>query len=104
MGRVGADLGYNFQSGSTLVRPVLRAAYMYDFVGDQVETTSTFVGDTSGTAFKTKNASPEKNAYDIGASINFVRASNVTLSADYDYLGKSDLSSHSGVIRARLNF
>ena len=100
--RVGTDFGYDMHSGGTLIRPVLRAGYSYDLIGDQFETTSNFTG--GGAAFKTRDASPERNAWDLGASLNIVSRQNLTLSADYDYLGKSGYDSQSGVLRARYNF
>jgi len=102
IGRIGADFGYDFQTASALIRPVVRAGYSYDFVGDQVSTTSTFTG--GGAAFTSKDASPERNAFDVGASLNVVRTDNVTFSADYDFQAKSGYDSNSGVLRARFNF
>ena len=102
LGRIGADLGYDIQRSTMLIRPVIRAGYSYDFIGDNTATTSSFTG--AGATFNTKNASPERNSWDVGASLNLVTASNMTLSADYDYMAKSDYDSHTGVLRARFNF
>lgn len=102
IGRIGADVGYSWNYGSMLVRPVVRAAYMYDFVGDQLDTTSQFTG--GGATFKVKDASPERSSFDVGASLNIARTDNISFSADYDYQGRSDYSAHSGMLRARYNF
>ena len=102
VGRLGADLGYSFNYNSMLVRPVLRAAFLYDFVGDQQSTTAQFTG--GGATFKVKDASPARASYNLGASLNVARTDNITFSADYDFQGKSDYTSHSGVLRARYSF
>ncbi len=102
IGRIGADLGYSFNYNSMLVRPVLRAAFLYDFVGDQQSTTAQFTG--GGATFKVKDASPARSSFNLGASLNVARTDNITFSADYDFQGKSDYTSHSGVLRARYSF
>jgi len=102
IGRIGADVGRDFAVRSVTLRPVLRAAYMYDFIGDQVSTNSTFTG--GGATFRTRDASPEQSAYNLGASLNVANASNVSLSLDYDYLAKSGYDAHSGMVRARYSF
>jgi len=102
IGRIGTDIGYTMQSGSMSIRPVIRAGYMYDFIGDQASTTALFTG--GGASFNVKNASPARNAYDVGASLNLGTSNNVKISADYDYSAKSGYDSQSGVLRARLNF
>ncbi len=102
IGKIGADVGYSFNYGSTLVRPVVRAAYLYDFVGDQLDTTSQFTG--GGATFKVRDASPERSSFDLGASLNLAQTNNVSFSADYDFQAKTDYTAHSGMLRARYNF
>ena len=104
LGRVGADIGHDFHEGTTLVRPVLHVGYSYDFIGDKSSTTSTFTGDTTGTVFTTKDASPARGIFDAGASLNIVRTDNLSFTADYTYEAKSGYDSNSGMLRARYNF
>lgn len=101
-GRIGADLAKDFTSNGMVIRPSVRAAYLYDFIGDQADTTALFTG--GGAAFRVQDADPARNSFDLGASLNLVSTGNITLSADYDYLTKSDYSSHSGMLRARYGF
>ncbi len=101
-GRIGFDVAKDFTSGSMVVRPVLRAAYLYDFIGDQASTNALFTG--GGGTFRVSDASPERSSFNVGASLNLMTTKNVTLSADYDYLVKSDYDSHSGMLRARFGF
>ena len=102
IGRIGVDLGHNYTYNTMLIRPVVRAAYLYDFIGDQQDTTSQFTA--GGATFKVKDASPARSAFDLGASLNVARTDNISFSADYDFEAKSQYTSHSGVLRARYNF
>ena len=102
IGRIGVDLGHNYTYNTMLIRPVVRAAYLYDFIGDQQDTTSQFTG--GGATFKVKDASPARSSFDLGASLNVARTDNISFSADYDFEAKSQYTSHSGVLRARYNF
>ena len=101
-GRVGLDVAKDFSNNGMIIRPTIRAAYLYDFIGDQADTTALFTG--GGAAFRVSDADPERSSFNVGASLNIMTTANVTLSADYDYLVKSDYDSHSGMLRARFGF
>lgn len=101
-GRVGFDVAKDFNSNGMIVRPTVRAAYLYDFIGDEASTNALFTG--GGGTFRVQDASPARSSFNVGASLNVVTTKNVTLSADYDYLAKSDYDSHSGMLRARFGF
>ncbi len=100
--RAGVNLGYNVKQNGNIIRPELRVAYLYDFVGDNQASTSTFTG--GGATFATQGSSPTKGSYNVGAGLNVVTTENVTFTADYDYNANSDYKAHSGVLRARYAF
>jgi outer membrane autotransporter protein len=101
-GRVGFDVAKDFANNGMVIRPVIRAAYLYDFIGDEASTNALFTG--GGAAFRVSDASPARSSFNVGASLNLITTKNVTLSADYDYLTKQDYDSHSGMLRARFGF
>jgi len=101
-GRIGVDLAKDFNSGSTVIRPTVRAAYLYDFIGDEASTNALFTG--GGAAFRVSDADPERSSFNAGASLNVMTTGNITLSADYDYLARNNFDAHSGMLRARFGF
>ncbi|NBO17857.1 MAG: autotransporter domain-containing protein [Proteobacteria bacterium] len=101
-GRVGFDLAKEFESSGMIIRPTVRAAYLYDFLAEEAETTALFTG--GGASFRVTDARPERNSFNLGASLNVMTTKSVTLSADYDYVGRSNYDAHSGMLRARFGF
>jgi len=74
--------------------PEVHARWMYDFIGDEAATTSTFTG--GGSSFSTRGADPAQHSYNAGAGITFFATENITLSGVYDFEGKEDYTSHTG--------
>lgn len=101
-GRVGFDLAKEFESSGMIIRPTVRAAYLYDFLAEEAETTALFTG--GGASFRVTDARPERSSFNLGASLNVMTTQSVTLSADYDYVGRSNYDAHSGMLRARFGF
>lgn len=102
---VGVDAKWHIQNqdGSKL-EPVVSVGYSYDVIGDEVETTSSFVGAAGSGTFATQGADAEEGTFNIGAGVNFYSNTNWQLTADYDYEVKSDYDAHSGVVRAGYRF
>lgn len=98
---VKASWQYQNADGSEVV-PELRAAYRYDLVGDQIQTTSNFIG--GGNAFTVEGADPAQHTFNLGAGVTYYSTDNWELTASYDFETKADYDSHSGILRAGYKF
>ncbi len=100
---VGLDASWMHQnSDGSYVKPVLKAGYRYDVIGDNVETTSSFTG--GGAAFKTEGFDPARSKFNAGAGLTYYTTTNWELSANYDFEVKADYAAHSGFLRAGYKF
>jgi len=99
---LGVKLAYPlFWDAGTFV-PEVHAKWLYDFIGDEMQTSSIFTG--GGPAFTTTGAEPEQHSLNAGASITFYSKGNVSVSANYDAEIKDDFTSHSGFGTVRIHF
>lgn len=100
---VGVDAAWDIKNANgSSVKPVLSAGARYDLVGDEVDTTSSFVG--GGAAFDTQGMEPGRATLNLGAGVGYYTTDNWELSAEYDYEYKSDYDGHSGQVRAAYHF
>lgn len=100
---VGVDASWLHQNmDGSYLKPALHAAYRYDLIGDNVETTSTFAG--GGAAFQTNGMDPARSTFNVGAGLSYMATNNWEFSANYDYEFKSDYGAHSGLVRAAYKF
>lgn len=99
----GADVEWNHtgRDGSEYM-PYLRAKYSYDAIGDEVETTSSFLG--GGTAFKSEGADIARHSLGLGTGVNVVTTSGFEFTAGYDAEIKEDFLAHTGMLQARWSF
>ncbi|MCE9508156.1 MAG: autotransporter domain-containing protein, partial [Alphaproteobacteria bacterium] len=86
------------------IKPALHAAYDYEVINDNVEITSSFIGDPGGTTFNTGGPPPARGALNAGLGLTYVAPANWELSAKYDYTYKADYDAHAGVLRATAHF
>lgn len=100
---IGSDIEWNFtgRDGSEYM-PYLRASYSYDLMGDEVETTSTFLA--GGTAFKSEGADIARSSLGLGAGVNVVTTKGFEFTAGYDAEIKEDFLAHTGMLQARWSF
>ncbi len=100
---LGVDASWEFDdnAGGKVV-PEVRVGYRYDLIGDDVETSSRFIGGT--TAFKTDGMDPAQGTLELGAGLKYYTVNNWELSANYDFEAKEDYDSHSGYLRAGYKF
>jgi len=83
--------------------PELRAAYLYDFIGDDFQSTSTFTG--GGAAFDTNGSDVAQQSGSLGIGLTYeAEDGRLLISADYDAEVKSDFLGHSAALTARLKF
>ncbi|MCB9979289.1 MAG: autotransporter domain-containing protein [Rhodospirillales bacterium] len=100
---VGVDASWLHQNmDGSYLKPAVHAAYRYDVIGDNVETTSTFTG--GGAAFQTNGMDPARSTFNVGAGLSYMATNNWEFSANYDYEFKSDYGAHSGLVRAAYKF
>lgn len=99
---LGIKLDYPIVDGGITYVPQLKAQWLYDFIGDNAETTSRFTSST--VSFVSKGADPAQHTFNFGAGLDIHAQNNVTVSLDYDLNEKADYSSHAGSIKARFAF
>ena len=96
---LGAKMAWDFAGNGGTWTPEIRAKWLYDFIGDKQQTTSSFTG--GGASFSTNGADPAQHSFDLGAGLTFLSAKNVEVSFNYDYEVKEDFNSHSGVLMVK---
>ncbi|MFI4937792.1 MAG: autotransporter domain-containing protein [Candidatus Berkiellales bacterium] len=99
LGGLGVRFIYDYYHKQTLVQPELHVMGYYDFINDQMQTQSQFIG--AGPNFITSGANPVADSYVIGASISTFSEEGLVVTLNYDYNFKQDYRAHAGFIRAR---
>jgi len=99
---LGAKVSYLFAASEYTFIPEFHAKWLYEFLGEAQQTTSTFTG--GGASFVTAGFSPAQSSYNLGLKLTLLTKQNISLSFGYDFEGKSDFYSHSGIINARYDF
>jgi outer membrane autotransporter protein len=80
---LGAKLAYPMvaKKVGTFI-PSAKAAWLYDYIGDQFETTASFAG--GGPSFNTQGAKPAKSGMLFGAELAFLNKGNMTVTGNWD--------------------
>ena len=99
---LGVKLAMPIKDASGKWTPEIHARWLYDFIGDEVQTTSTFTG--GGASFRTTGAEPAQHSVNVGAGLTFYSKSNITLSGVYDFEFKDDYTAHNGQVVFRYNY
>ncbi len=82
--------------------PSIKAAWLYDYIGDRFQTTASFAG--GGLSFDTIGAKPAKNGMIFGAELAFLNKGNVTLTGNWDCEVKDQFLSNTYYGTARYDF
>jgi outer membrane autotransporter protein len=82
--------------------PSVKAAWLYDYIGDRFETTASFAG--GGPSFETQGAKPAKNGMLFGAELAFLNKGNVTVSGNWDIELKDQFVSNTYYGTVRYDF
>ncbi|MBI4711654.1 MAG: autotransporter outer membrane beta-barrel domain-containing protein, partial [Candidatus Omnitrophica bacterium] len=82
--------------------PSVKAAWLYDYIGDRFETTASFAG--GGPSFNTRGAKPAKNGMLFGAELAFLNKGNMTLTGNWDMELKDQFMSNTYYGTARYDF
>jgi outer membrane autotransporter protein len=97
--RYNADIDY---SEGTL-KPEIRAAAAYDFIGETSESTQQFTG--GGSTFTTKGPDVAQFSVNYGAGVSWeTKDQSWEFSLDYDGKAKSDYITHGARLEAKLRF
>ncbi|MCK9573265.1 MAG: autotransporter domain-containing protein [Candidatus Omnitrophica bacterium] len=99
---LGAKLAYPIVVNDCTFIPEFHAKWLYEFLGEAQQATSTFTG--GGASFATDGFSPAKSSYNLGLKLTLLAKQNISLSFGYDFEGKSDFYSHSGRVNVRYDF
>jgi len=97
----GVKVAYPFTTESdTTWMPDFHIEMRRDFIGDEVELDTNFVG-VGGAGFSTNGASVEQTAYKAGIGLRAWSQSSLSFMFRYDYTYKKDYNSHAvaGTIR-----
>ena len=99
---IGARLAYKMNGRDYTLIPDIHVKWLYDFIGDNQQATSTFTG--GGASFATNGFNPAQSSYDIGTRWILLSKRNITLTLNYDFELKEDFYSHSGYFNTRYDF
>ncbi|WP_123427580.1 autotransporter outer membrane beta-barrel domain-containing protein [Pseudomonas brassicacearum] len=98
---LGARLAAAFDVGAGSLEPEAKAMAWHDFIGDQANTTSTFV--LGGTPFTTSGAKPARDSYELGLGATY-RIGAWSVGGSYDYLTKADFNADTFTAKVRYDF
>ncbi|MCS5712268.1 autotransporter domain-containing protein [Candidatus Berkiella aquae] len=83
-----------------IFQPEVRMNAFYDFINDNMETTSNFTG--GGPSFTTLGAVPAASSFNLGASLSvFSDYNDYIVTISYDYETKRDYNANAGFVRLR---
>ena len=99
---LGAKLAYKIAYKECAIIPDLHFKWLYDFIGERQQSTSTFTG--GGASFATNGFDPARSSYNFGTKLIIMTKKNVTLTANYDFELKEDFYSHAGYLNVRYDF
>ena len=103
LGIVGARFHFNAPTETGTVTPEIRASLLYDFAGDEAQSSSTFTG--GGAAFTTTGIDVAELGGSFGAGLSYTTDNGrITFGADYDAEFKADFVGHSGRVEFKLHF
>lgn len=101
---LGMKLGYplNLKGSAGRITPELKFKWLYDWVGDAQQATSTFTG--GGGSFATQGFTPAQSSYDFGLKLILETNNFITVSLNYDLELKEDYYGHYGLAECRYRF
>lgn len=100
---LGGKAVFNLGAKSINSQLESHAMWFHELADTEQDTTARF--NAGGAAFTTNGVKMDRNAYNLGASLNLSnKAATQTLSISYDAEIKDQYLSHSGKLQARFNF
>lgn len=100
--KAGVEVSTSTKNSGWSLRPVVRAAYVYDAIGDARILNASFAGATS--PFVLSSGEPAQSRVEYGAGLEASGANGWSFSIEYDGETAADYQAHGGFVRARFNF
>ena len=97
-GKISWDL---MQNWGRLV-PNMHARWLYDFIGDEAQTTSSFTG--GGPTFTTTGYEPAQGSVNVGVGVDLLSKGNIAFLLNYDFETKEDFTAHYGSATVRITY
>jgi outer membrane autotransporter protein len=94
-GSIMDDQGYKWV-------PEFHALWLYDYIGDQASTTSTFAA--GGNSFSTNGLDPEQSTLNAGAALTLYTSEAASINFRYDFDYRSDYTGHGGSVTVRYEY
>ena len=99
---IGVKLARAFEGKWGKFTPEFHIKYFYDTMSDKQDMVSNFAG--GGGAFATQGYRPAQSSYNAGVRFTLLTKKNISLGLNYNFDGKQDYYSHTGLLEARYNF
>ncbi len=100
---LGVQLLKSFTMNRVMLTPDASAMVYYDLIGDDIETTSTFVGGTH--AFTTTGADADRTTFDLGLGLTIGGVEcPASFRVGYEYIDRGDFESHNFSGKLRYEF
>lgn len=99
---LGAKIAYPIQGKYSTFVPEFHLRWLYDVIGDNQQSTSTFTG--GGASFDTSGFRPARSSCNLGTKFTLINKQNVEFSLNYDFQVKDDFYGHSGYMNVRHTF
>ncbi len=93
---------YPIETDIGTVIPAVKAAWLYDYIGDRYETRASFAG--GGQSFVSRGAKPAKSGVLIGAEAALLTKGNWTFTGNWDLEKRDKFLSNTYYATARLDF
>ena len=98
---VGARLAAAFAVGTGSLEPEAKVMAWHDFIGDKVDTTSSFV--LGGDSFTSRGTTPVRDSYELGLGANY-RMGAWSVGGSYNYVTASGFDSDGFTAKVRYAF
>ena len=99
---LGARAEYPLKLDCGTLTPAVHGKWLYDFIGDNVQATSTFTG--GGASFDTNGADPAQSSFDVGGTLSLALKNDVTITGECDTELKDEFWGIYGSVTMRYNF
>jgi outer membrane autotransporter protein len=101
---VKAKLARTWEVNGADVTPEMHVGYSYEAIHDKIQTTSSFTG--GGNSFISTGFEPANHTYSGGMGLTFGASDKmpVDITFTYDFSGKDDFESHSGLVKGAWTF
>ena len=97
---LGAQIDFATDMGGLKVRPFLRGFWHHDFINDGIDTSASFV--SGGTSFITPGQKLNRDAFTVGAGVNFYTLGSFSAALTYDGTFGESYQSHVAQAKVRL--